>query len=130
MKAYQDSAHKQTLPITWKDRFAMQEKGLIEEAINWQLLAWQLDHKKSAAYIRVEVKRKPFPDENGDLFYGRYYGNRIVIYAGKQLEAPAFYHELCHTLDSDSDDHDDPRWPAWRKRNKDLCNFLIQSRKR
>ena len=130
IQTYQNSVFKKTLPIKWVDSFTPEEKLQIKKSIEWQLLAWQLDHRQAAVYARVEVKRKPWRDAKGQILHGRFYGNRIEVYAGEQMEVPAFYHELCHHLDSGNEhEKGDPRWIDWEKRQIEICNFILASRK-
>lgn len=126
---YADSQYKVSYPIVFADTFTPTEQAQIRESLKWQLLAWQSDFTRASNQAdKVIVKRDYFKNNKGELLSGLCRERTITVYAGKYLELPSFYHELCHLNEDSGNEHSDPRWSKWEARNRELCLFLIRAR--
>lgn len=126
---YSDSHYRTSLPIEFRDDFSLEERQQIRKSIKWQLIAWQGDFGRPTRFAEVIVRRFFWQNRKGQRLSGSCRERTITIYAGQYMEAPSFYHELCHLNEDSTNEHKDPRWPKWESRNREICRFSLFNRK-
>tara|TARA_B100001109_G_C18427991_1_gene274034 strand:- start:1 stop:489 length:489 start_codon:yes stop_codon:yes gene_type:complete len=129
------AVYRVDLPVRFEDEFTPEEQAKIRESLRWQMVTWQSDFDTNSRAANVIVRRECFKDDDGTWLSGLCIPNRdtvaiIIVYAGEHMEVPSFYHELCHLNVDSGNGHIDPRWPEWRARQVEVCQFLIRGRSR
>ena len=127
-KTIDNSTYKQTLPVKFDDSFTAEQKQQIRRSVRWHILAWQLDFQRPTKRATICVVHRPFTRHGSDkILWGVCFSglDKIIVYAGENLETPVLYHELCHLNIDQTNDHEGERWVRWRRRNAEITSLLM-----